>query len=241
MEFDYNKFIKASFCFAFYILLQSFFPEADAAKPYHPVPTYFRRLHENGSIVDAKNPANQLDFKFITIPDHLDPNSVLKVSPSVVENGGIVNVSWSGVSSPNDTDFIALFCPITAESERYLDFFNVTKSPTWRLGYGQENSLRLWNMRSECEFRYYGSSKLVATSNTVTFRGGASAPLQGHLALTNTNSEMRVMWVSGTSTYCCFISLGKEGWGCYWVCGPWGLTLDRVQLFKASWLVLVLG
>ena len=39
---------------------------------------------------------------------------------------------------------------------------------------------------------------LTATSNLLNFaNGGSQAPLQGHIAMTNKASEMRVMWVSG--------------------------------------------
>ena len=33
----------------------------------------------------------------------------------------------------------------------------------------------------------------------MSFEGGAEIPLQGHLSLTGDPTEMRVMWVSGTS------------------------------------------
>lgn len=186
------------FSIYFCIILQSILYIAETAKPYHAVPTYFRRLHKNGSLVDAKNPMNQIDFSSIAIPSYLDSDIKLKVSPFIVENGGFVNVSWSGIRYPTSSDFIAFFCPSDAESKRYLDDFRVTNSPTWQKGYGQENSLQVWNMRSKCEFRYYNKSTLLARSNPVMFHGGAAMPLQGHLALANANTEMRVMWVSGT-------------------------------------------
>ena len=55
-------------------------------------------------------------------------------------------------------------------------------------------------MRTNCEFRYYEDTYIhVATSTPLAFKGGIYAPLQGHLAVTGEPTEMRVMWVSGTS------------------------------------------
>lgn len=41
---------------------------------------------------------------------------------------------------------------------------------------------------------------LIAVSNKVSFEGGKNMPLQGHLALTNDATQMRVSWTTGTST-----------------------------------------
>jgi len=72
----------------------------------------------------------------------------------------------------------------------------------WLEGYGSR-TVKLFNLRTECEFRYYRNevggeyTALVARSNLVTFKGGPDQPQHGHLSLTNDPSQMRVMWISG--------------------------------------------
>ena len=168
----------------------------------HPVSTYFGRVHSNGTIVDARHPANKLKFSRLPKPTALDSAASLKVSPSSeISNGEEVTISWSGVTSPSSKDVVVLYCPPEAEADHYLDYVNVSSVETYSKGYG-EFDVRLWNLRKECQFRYYRSGNyttLAAESNVVSFEGGADIPLQGHLSLTGDPTEMRVMWVSGTS------------------------------------------
>lgn len=172
------------------------FVHADA-KTSHPVPTYFKRIHKNGSLVDVNNPQNRLHFGK-PILEHFSSGTTLIVTPSYVENGATVNVSWDGIPKASYTDFIALYCPKDEISSEYLDYFYVTESSTYASGYGWY-TVAVYNMRTTCEFRYYQESYIhVATSNELKFKGGIYAPLQGHIALTGDPTQMRVMWVSGT-------------------------------------------
>ena len=185
-------------CISFYILWVT----GVNCKHDHPVSTYFGRVHPNGTIVDARNPANKLKLPLLPKPTALDSVASLKVSPSSeISNGEEVTVSWSGVTSPSSKDVVVLYCPPEAEPDHYLDYVNVSSVETYSKGYG-EFDVRLWNLRKECQFRYYRSGNyttLAAESNVVSFEGGADIPLQGHLSLTGDPTEMRVMWVSGTS------------------------------------------
>ena len=89
----------------------------------HPIPTYFGRVHPNGTIVDARNPENRLKLNFPPKSTRPDPDAVLKVSPSSnIDNGAEVTVMWSGVSSPSAKDVVILYCPPDAEPDHYLDF-----------------------------------------------------------------------------------------------------------------------
>ena len=170
----------------------------------HPVPTYFGRVHPNGTIVDARNPENRLKLNFSWKPTPIDSGAVLKVSPSSqIDNGEEVKVTWSGVSSPSAKDVIILYCPPNSDPDRYLDFIYVSSIETYTKGFG-EFAVRLWNLRKECQFGYYRNDNytlLVAKSDVLTFKGGTEIPLQGHLALTGNPTEMRVMWVSGSSKF----------------------------------------
>ena len=170
------------------------------AKKGHPVLTYFRRSNSEGVILDVRDLKNHINFTH-PIVTKFAPAATLKVSPELVENGELVNVSWSGIPQPEKSDFIAFYCPNDAEASQYLDYFYVTVSENYASGYGW-NQVNVYNMRTSCEFRYYQKNYIhVATSNLLKFKGGVYAPLQGHIALTGDPTQMRVMWVSGTGRF----------------------------------------
>lgn len=178
-----------------YFLLGLF--SATETKKNHAVPTYFKRINPDGSLVDAGNLKTRVEFANPTRRD-FSTGAILEVNPSLVENSATVNVSWSGIQMPNSTDIIAFYCPEEDHPDHYLDLFYVTDSPSYVFGYGWRQ-VTVHNMRTSCEFRYYQEKHIqVATSNVLEFKGGKNAPLQGHLALTGDPTQMRVMWVSGT-------------------------------------------
>ena len=127
--------------------------------------------------------------------------SLLTVEPNIVKSGEEVTVKWRGVSSPKSRDWIGLFCPASSTTEQYQDYWFVHESGTYAQGYG-EVAFNVYNMRVDCEFRYYSNDTKCATllgrSNVLKFVGGANQPTQGHIALTGNPSEMRVQWTSGT-------------------------------------------
>ncbi len=171
------------------------------SKHAHVVPTYFRRQYPDGKLINSQGPdfakglANPLvdeifadDFKSASI----------KVHPFVVENGAKVTVTWNGIINPTKMDWIAIVCPWNDKSERRLDHFFVTESPTWKSGHGS-HEVHVFNMRNQCEFRYFrngAESRLVARSNVLGFEMGDKAPLQGRIAVTGDPTEMRVMWTA---------------------------------------------
>ena len=170
------------------------------AKKGHPVLTYFRRSNSEGVILDVRDLRNHINFTH-PIVTKFAPAATLKVSPELVANGELVNVSWSGIPQSEKSDFIAFYCPDDAEASQYLDYFYVTVSANYASGYGW-NQVNVYNMRTSCEFRYYQKNYIhVATSNLLKFKGGVDAPLQGHIALTGDPTQMRVMWVSGTGRF----------------------------------------
>ena len=130
----------------------------------------------------------------------------LRVTPSLIDNGGSVTLDWANVPDPSqrhtgNSDWIALFCPSSAPSNQFIDFWPVSDLITYYSNSrrGRANFV-LYNVRTDCQFRYFTNDtyvELVAVSNMVTFIDGAEAPLHGHLALTGDASEMRVQWTSG--------------------------------------------
>ena len=129
----------------------------------------------------------------------------LSVEPPLLENGGRAVVSWSGVpvtpgpGQPGRKDWVGVYCPASASPAAYLDYWWANRSQTYARGHGS-TEVTLYNLRSECQFRYYSSSaagtELLAAGD-VAFVGGATAPLHAHLALAGRPTEMRVQWTSG--------------------------------------------
>ena len=131
---------------------------------------------------------------FVNNVDSLD--ATLKVWPEEVENAGQVTVLWEGIKNPTKSDRIGYYCPFYDNPAHALDYIDVIKSQTWQQGYGYY-TVKLYNMRSPCVFRYYSNNTLVAFSNKVRFTNGDGfAPLQVHLSMTNNDNEMRIMWNS---------------------------------------------
>ena len=135
----------------------------------------------------------------------------LCANPALVNNGGKVTVSWTGIVRQEPRDWVGLFCPSGADARAYIEFCFTSSSVkqiesscvarAHSRGCGSVE-FTLFNLRSDCEFRYYGNGthvELVAVSNKVKFIGGREAPLQGHLALTANPTQMRVSWTSGSS------------------------------------------
>ena len=172
---------------------------------HRPVLTYLNRKHSNGKFVDAQQQAApRIPATVIDLSGGRSGAQQLDVVPAVVTNGGSVEVTWSGISNPRSDDWIGFFCPHDAKDSSYLDHWPVAQCPTHTKGHGAV-TFTLYNLRFDCEFRYYTSAgegkselHLLARSPRVTFEGGPHAPVHGHLALTGDPSQMRVQWTSGT-------------------------------------------
>lgn len=139
------------------------------------------------------------------VVDRRSSEAKLSAVPALLENGDRVTISWSGVpaasqSKPGREDWVGLYCPRSAHSRDFIDYFWANRSQTHSYGHGS-TEVTLYSLRMECEFRYLSSSatgaELLAVSEVVSFVGGAKAPLHAHLALTGRSTEMRVQWTSG--------------------------------------------
>ena len=162
---------------------------------------FYRRTDDGGKPIDANSPEYQLKGRYDNTILKENEAASLKVWPQVIENGGKVVVLWSNIPSPQTGDIIGYYCPFDDKAIHPLDYIQVNSSETWQQGYGHV-SVKLYNMRSECGFRYYSNKKLVTVSNKVAFNnGGPLAPLQGHISMTNNPTEMRVMWNSAQGIY----------------------------------------
>ena len=149
--------------------------------------------------------ASRLSFSEPVRDFHVVSGASLRAEPWLTDNGATVTVSWENIPSPSISepfDWVGFYCPSGADGSAYLDYSFVGESPTHAEGRGSLKFV-LYNLRTDCEFRYYKNSTLttlLAVSNKVNFRGGKSEPLQGHLALTEDPTQMRVSWTTGNST-----------------------------------------
>ena len=167
-------------------------------KTKHPLSSHFDYVH-------FSDPLPFWNPKFVI--DLTKTSGVsLKADPPLVENGGKVTVTWSNVPDKSTDlyyDQIGLYCPSDGEAQAYLDYWLITGLPTYVKGFGSGN-VTLYNMRVDCEFRYFRSnehkSKLLAVSNKVNFVNGKEATLHGHLALTGKATQMRVHWTTATTS-----------------------------------------
>lgn len=165
--------------------------------------TYFHSRHVNGEYVDSYHPSYRL-----RLSDHVSDFSKwsgvnLKVEPALIDNGGLVTVSWSGVKTPGSADWIGLFCPAEVDSHAYLDYVFANTVESHKDGYGKF-SVHVYNLRTKCEFRYYTNdthTTILSRSNQLEFAGGKNTPLQVHLALTGDPTQMRIQWTSGTKKF----------------------------------------
>lgn len=130
--------------------------------------------------------------------------TILTASPDQLENSlDNVVLSWSGVATPFDGDYVAIYSPASSLKDHPtypLGWLYLNESSTWQSGEGNL-SLPLVNMRSDFAFALWGNNgtNILATSNTVTF-ANINEPLQGHLALTDDPSVYILMWVTAENS-----------------------------------------
>lgn len=96
----------------------------------------------------------------------------IRFSKTILSNGEVVRIEWSGVTEVTPLDFIALYTPPGAANHDYLEMHNVTESSTWRLGRGSI-PIKLYNHRKEggYELRYFRKGLLPNNRGLFTNTG----------------------------------------------------------------------
>ncbi|KAK7400684.1 hypothetical protein VNO78_11943 [Psophocarpus tetragonolobus] len=142
-----------------------------------------------------------------------EPKPSLTVTPTALaRSGAAVNLTWSGVPAPSELDFIAVYSPPTSAHDHFLGYLFLSRSPSWRSGAGSL-SLRLVDLRANYSFRLFrwlpseinpkrqdhDHNPLPVTRHLLAFTGDVSfpqSPQQIHLALTDDDNAMRVVYVT---------------------------------------------
>ncbi|KAM7269258.1 hypothetical protein ACFE04_024755 [Oxalis oulophora] len=144
----------------------------------------------------------------------------LTVTPnSLTKSTDRVQIQWTGISSPSNLDWLGIYSPPSSRNDHFIGykFLSQSSPSTWQSGYGSF-SLPLTNLRSNYSFRIFhwnqseinpkkhdhdhnplpATTHLLAKSEEVGFGSGmTNVPEQIHLAYTERDDEMRVMFVCG--------------------------------------------
>ncbi|KAJ6432217.1 hypothetical protein OIU84_019460 [Salix udensis] len=157
----------------------------------------------------------------------------ISVTPTTLQKSGdTVTISWSNVDSPSKLDWLGLYSPPDSPHDHFIGYKFLSSSPSWKSGSGSI-SLPITNLRSNYSFRIFhwteseinpklhdhdhnplpGTAHLLAESDVVVFEPG-HGPEQIHLAYTDVEDEMRVMFVVGTNRedMCDAPANGSTGW-----------------------------
>ncbi|XP_057948827.1 probable inactive purple acid phosphatase 2 [Malania oleifera] len=157
-------------------------------------------------------------FFFFSAILHLSSSSSASISiyPQVLpKSGDPVRINWTGIDSPSDLDWLGIYCPPDSPSDDFIGYVFLSSCPTWQSGSGSVH-LPLVNLRSPYEFRIFrwardeidkkrhdhdhnplpGTKHLLAKSGPLRFEAGRG-PEQIHLAYTDRDDEMRVMFITG--------------------------------------------
>ncbi|KAF4396344.1 probable inactive purple acid phosphatase 2 [Cannabis sativa] len=130
------------------------------------------------------------------------------------KSGDSVLIQWSGVDNPSKLDWLGIYSPPSSEHRNFVGYVFLSKSPSWQSGSGSV-SIPLVNLRSNYSFRIFrwteseinpkkrdhdqnplpGTKHLLASSQELGFQQGRG-PEQIHLAYTDREEEMRVMFVT---------------------------------------------
>eukprot|EP01100_Stratorugosa_tubuloviscum_P000718 TRINITY_DN115_c0_g1_i1.p1 TRINITY_DN115_c0_g1~~TRINITY_DN115_c0_g1_i1.p1 ORF type:complete len:580 (-),score=283.61 TRINITY_DN115_c0_g1_i1:323-2023(-) len=124
----------------------------------------------------------------------------LIVTPSVVSNSlDNITINWSGVTQPNEKDFVAIYVPsinFFNNENNWIGYILLNNSNNWKSGSGSIQ-IPLVNAREDYIFALWtsGGTQRTAISNSVTFIN-FNEPLQAHLQRTKSPTEMRLIWIT---------------------------------------------
>lgn len=167
-----------------------------------------------------------LSFIFLTlfIPQSISNSPSLSLSTkSLSKSNNSVTITWSGVNSPSQLDWLGIYSPPNSSIRNYIGYLYLNTSKNWESGSGSI-TIPLINLRSGYKvriFRWFESEidptrhdhdnnplpqpkHLLAETEEFGFGSGyglgdgsGHGPDQVHLALTGGKGEMRVMFLSG--------------------------------------------
>ncbi|KAK3222895.1 hypothetical protein Dsin_009920 [Dipteronia sinensis] len=149
------------------------------------------------------------------MPAQSSSSPTLTITPKILKKSGdTALIEWSNVPSPSSLDWLGIYSPPDSSHDCFIGYKFLNTSPSWASGSGSI-SLPLTNLRSKYSFRIFrwtqsevdltkldhdhnplpGTAHLLSQSKPLGFAAGRG-PEQVHLAFTDEESEMRVMFVA---------------------------------------------
>ena len=124
----------------------------------------FVGLSTVGEVVFRYLPDTFISIVESNVVDIIAPTiSTLTATPSAIDSGESITVSWTGVSDPKDTDWIGAYLSDETDNNNYLDFIYTSGISTGSVGFNTFSTF------GEVLFRYLVNDTTIsiAESNTV--------------------------------------------------------------------------
>ncbi|KAI3935637.1 hypothetical protein MKW98_022645 [Papaver atlanticum] len=156
-------------------------------------------------------------YLFIISSPAISSSVSVTYSPkTLVESGDLVNIQWNGVETPTESDWLGIYSPPNSSNNSYIGYVFLSSCNKWRTG-SCSIDLPLVNLRSKYEFRIFrwrdddetgkkkvdpdhnpvpGTKHMLAKSEGELGLETGRGPEQIHLALTDHEDEMRVMFIT---------------------------------------------
>ncbi|RZC82995.1 hypothetical protein C5167_045782 [Papaver somniferum] len=143
------------------------------------------------------------------------PVSITYTPKTLAKSGDSVNIQWSGIESPSDLDWLGIYSPPNSSHNKWIGYVFLSSCKNWKSG-SCSIDLPLVNLRSNYEFRIFrwtddevdkekvdhdhnplpGTKHFLGKSEELGLEIG-NGPQQIHLAFTDNEDEMRVMFITG--------------------------------------------
>ncbi|KAI3846431.1 hypothetical protein MKX03_001881 [Papaver bracteatum] len=140
--------------------------------------------------------------------------SITYTPKTLAKSGDSVNIQWNGIESPSDLDWLGIYSPPNSSHNKWIGYVFLSSCKNWKSG-SCSIDLPLVNLRSNYEFRIFrwtddevdkekydhdhnplpGTKHLLGKSEELGFEIG-NGPQQIHLAFTDNEDEMRVMFIT---------------------------------------------
>ncbi|RZC77569.1 hypothetical protein C5167_001739 [Papaver somniferum] len=140
--------------------------------------------------------------------------SITYTPKTLAKSGDSVNIQWNGIESPSDLDWLGIYSPPNSSHNKWIGYVFLSSCKNWKSG-SCSIDLPLVNLRSNYEFRIFrwtedevdkekvdhdhnplpGTKHLLGKSEELGFETG-NGPQQIHLAFTDNEDEMRVMFIT---------------------------------------------
>ncbi|XP_043723825.1 probable inactive purple acid phosphatase 2 isoform X1 [Telopea speciosissima] len=155
-------------------------------------------------------------FFFLTLLSPISSSSVsISLSPkTLTKSGDSVRVQWTGIDSPSNLDWLGIYSPSNSSDDNFIGYVFLSSCNEWKSS-SCSVDLPLVNLRSPYQFRIFrwtdnevdrsrldqdhnplpGTKHLLAKSELLDFESG-HGPEQIHLAFTDKDDEMRVMFIT---------------------------------------------